>query len=120
MNDPAIAKLQHDDPQALVTKFHDRLNAIRAQVRKIIVGQDDVVEHLLTSLFAGSSNAFVAVPLSGGLAGMAGWLSSYPLDVVKSRLQTQVHPEAGGLGPPPTDPPTPGPAKEGHAKTLPR
>lgn len=42
---------------------------------------------MFRSLFADSPNAFLAVPLSGGLAGMAGWFSSYPLDVVKSNIQ---------------------------------
>ena len=44
-------------------------------------------KHLLLRLFADSSHTFAAVPLSGGIAGMAGWLSSYPLDVVKSNIQ---------------------------------
>lgn len=62
MNDSATAKLDHDDTQALVTKFHDRLNAIRAQVRKIIVGQDDVVEHLLLTLLVGGHCLITGMP----------------------------------------------------------
>lgn len=62
MNDSATAKLERDDTQALVTKFHDRLNAIRGQVRKIIVGQDDVVEHLLLTLLVGGHCLITGMP----------------------------------------------------------
>jgi MoxR-like ATPase len=62
MNESATAKLDHDDTQALVAKFHDRLNAIRVQVRKIIVGQDDVVEHLLLTLLVGGHCLITGMP----------------------------------------------------------
>jgi len=62
MNDSANEKLAQDDTQALVAKFHDRLGAIRTQVRRIIVGQDDVVEHLLLTLLVGGHCLITGMP----------------------------------------------------------
>jgi hypothetical protein len=57
--------------------------------------------------------------LTGGAAGGLAGTITCPLDVVKTRLQTQIHPEAGGLGPPPTDPPiSAGTSKDGHARAT--
>ena len=42
----------------------------------------------------GSSSA--AVLIAGGIAGMATWASIYPLDVIKTRVQTQVLPSLPG------------------------
>ena len=48
--------------QALVDTFHQRLGAIREQVRKVIVGQDEVVEHLLVTLLVGGHCLITGMP----------------------------------------------------------
>ena len=50
------------DAAALVAKFHERLDAIRTQVRRIIVGQDDVIEHLLLTLLVGGHCLITGMP----------------------------------------------------------
>jgi len=62
MTESASPTLAAADTQALVEKFHDRLGAIRTQVRKIIVGQDDVVEHLLVTLLVGGHCLITGMP----------------------------------------------------------
>src|SRR5258705_9096562 len=62
MNDSANEQLAQGDTSALVAKFHDRLERIRAQVRRIIVGQDDVVEHLLLTLLVGGHCLITGMP----------------------------------------------------------
>lgn len=46
-----------------------------------------VYEHTKTSVSSYLHKA-VAVPLAGGLSGAAGWVVSFPLDCVKSHIQT--------------------------------
>ncbi|MET0497486.1 MAG: AAA family ATPase [Steroidobacteraceae bacterium] len=58
----ASAALATTDTRALVEKFHDRLNAIQAQVRRIIVGQDEVVDHLLLTLLVGGHCLITGLP----------------------------------------------------------
>jgi len=50
------------DTRALVDKFHDRLAAIQTQVRRIIVGQDEVVDHLLLTLLVGGHCLITGMP----------------------------------------------------------
>jgi MoxR-like ATPase len=45
-----------------VAKLHEAQQAILREVRKVIVGQDEVVEHLLTALFANGHCLLVGVP----------------------------------------------------------
>ncbi len=50
------------DTAALVSAFHERLNAIRGEVRKVIVGQNEVVEHLLLTLLIGGHCLITGMP----------------------------------------------------------
>ncbi len=50
------------ETRAIVEKFHDRLAAIREQVRKIIVGQDEVVDHLFLTLLVGGHCLITGMP----------------------------------------------------------
>jgi MoxR-like ATPase len=50
------------DPRALVALFNARLAAIRAEIRKLIVGQDEVVEQLLVTLLVGGHCLITGLP----------------------------------------------------------
>jgi len=50
------------DTRALVDTFHQRIGAIREQVRRVIVGQDEVVEHLLLTLLVGGHCLITGMP----------------------------------------------------------
>jgi MoxR-like ATPase len=64
MNDTSTNQneLSGDDARALIGTFNDRLSAIRTQVRKVIVGQDEVVEHLLLTLLVGGHCLITGMP----------------------------------------------------------
>jgi MoxR-like ATPase len=51
-----------EDARALINRFQDRLGKIRTEVRKIIVGQDEVVEHLLLTLLVGGHCLITGMP----------------------------------------------------------
>lgn len=53
---------QDADARALVASFHERIEAIRRQVRQVIVGQDEVVDHLLMTLFVGGHCLITGMP----------------------------------------------------------
>ena len=61
-NDGTPDTLTSQDARALVQKFNDRIAAIRAQVRRVIVGQDDVVDHLLLTLLVGGHCLITGMP----------------------------------------------------------
>jgi MoxR-like ATPase len=50
------------ETRAIVDRFHQRLGAIREQVRKVIVGQDEVVDHLLLTLLVGGHCLITGMP----------------------------------------------------------
>jgi MoxR-like ATPase len=62
MNDVAGNKLTDAEAEREVEAFHSRLGAIRTEVRKIIVGQDDVVDHLLLTLLVGGHCLITGMP----------------------------------------------------------
>src|SRR5690606_9333451 len=53
---------EEPEARALVSKFHERIERIRTQVRQIIVGQDEVVDHLLLTLFVGGHCLITGLP----------------------------------------------------------
>jgi MoxR-like ATPase len=62
MNDAVAAATAEQDVRALVQTFNDRIAAIRAQVRRIIVGQDEVLDHLLLTLLVGGHCLITGMP----------------------------------------------------------
>jgi MoxR-like ATPase len=62
MSDTKNDAMASADARETVEKFRDRLKAIREQVRKVIVGQDEVVEHLLVTLLVGGHCLITGMP----------------------------------------------------------
>jgi MoxR-like ATPase len=54
--------LETQETRALIENFRSASERIRAEVRKIIVGQDDVVEHLLMTLLVGGHCLITGMP----------------------------------------------------------
>jgi MoxR-like ATPase len=54
--------LSEQDTEALVARFRTSFDAIRREVRKIIVGQDEVVEQLLLTLLVGGHCLITGLP----------------------------------------------------------
>jgi MoxR-like ATPase len=55
-------KLDTQETRALIEDFQASFGQIRTEVRKIIVGQDDVVEHLLMTLLVGGHCLITGMP----------------------------------------------------------
>ena len=55
-------KLDTQETRALIENFQTAFGQIRTEVRKIIVGQDDVVEHLLMTLLVGGHCLITGMP----------------------------------------------------------
>jgi MoxR-like ATPase len=73
------------DDASLADRLHDAGGRITAELRKVIIGQDDVIELALTALFAGGNCLLVGVP---GLAKTLLIQSmSQALDLRFSRIQ---------------------------------
>ena len=61
MNDVA-SLASEQDTAALVNTFRDRIGAIRTQVRRVIVGQEEVVDSLLLTLLVGGHCLITGMP----------------------------------------------------------
>ncbi|MEJ0099212.1 MAG: MoxR family ATPase, partial [Pseudomonadota bacterium] len=55
-------KLSTEDTEALVARFRTSFDSIRREVRKLIVGQDEVVEQLLLTLLVGGHCLITGLP----------------------------------------------------------
>jgi MoxR-like ATPase len=55
-------QLETQETRALIESFHSAFGQIRNEVRKIIVGQDEVVEHLLMTLLVGGHCLITGMP----------------------------------------------------------
>jgi MoxR-like ATPase len=62
MNDVVPQTLAGDEARDLVGRFRERLGAIRREVNKIIVGQDEVVDHLLLTMLVGGHCLITGMP----------------------------------------------------------
>ena len=62
MSLPTITSLETSDYRELVSSFRDTQSRIREQVGRVIVGQDDVVEHLLVTLLVGGHCLITGMP----------------------------------------------------------
>ena len=58
-------------PQEQIKSFFDTVQAIRSEIAKEIIGQERVVEQLLTALIAGGNVLLEGVPGSLGAAGIS-------------------------------------------------
>jgi MoxR-like ATPase len=59
MNDVVATE---QETAALVNLFRDRIGAIRAEVRRVIVGQDEVIDYLLLTLLVGGHCLITGMP----------------------------------------------------------
>ena len=55
-------QLETEEARALIGSFNTSLDRIRTEVRKVIVGQDEVVEHLLVTLLVGGHCLITGMP----------------------------------------------------------
>jgi MoxR-like ATPase len=62
MNDSVPEALAGSDTRALVELFQERMTTIRSRVRTIIVGQDEVIDHLLLTLLVGGHCLITGMP----------------------------------------------------------
>jgi MoxR-like ATPase len=57
-----VVELAAADDVALAERMAEGAARVRAEIKKLIVGQDDVVEHMLLTLFVGGNSLLIGVP----------------------------------------------------------
>ncbi len=62
MSSATPSQLETDEARALIETFRESLDSIRGEIQKIIIGQDDVVEHLLMTLLVGGHCLITGLP----------------------------------------------------------
>ncbi len=62
MSSDTPVEFESEETRALVASFSSAFDRIRGEVRKIIVGQDEVVEHLLLTLLVGGHCLITGMP----------------------------------------------------------
>ncbi|MGD8276796.1 MAG: MoxR family ATPase [Gemmatimonadota bacterium] len=61
-NETPITTLDDADDIALADRLKDGADRIRAELHKLIIGQHDVIEHMLLTLFVGGNSLIIGVP----------------------------------------------------------
>ena len=62
MSSEPASQLDTDEAKALIESFQGSLDAIRGEVKKVIIGQDEVVDHLLVTLLVGGHCLITGMP----------------------------------------------------------
>lgn len=66
MNEPELApdtvSLEATDDAELAERMAEGASRVRAELSKLIIGQQDVIEHMLLTLFVGGNSLLIGVP----------------------------------------------------------
>lgn len=62
MSSETASQLDTEEARALIETFKESLDAIRAEVGKVIIGQEEVVDHLLVTLLVGGHCLITGMP----------------------------------------------------------
>ncbi len=62
MSSESPSQLETEEARALIETFRKSLDGIRGEVQKVIIGQDEVVEHLLMTLLVGGHCLITGLP----------------------------------------------------------
>ena len=62
MSSESPSQLETEEARALIETFREALDRIREEIRKVIIGQDEVVDHLLMTLLVGGHCLITGLP----------------------------------------------------------